>query len=145
MKTEIIVTNYDDHQHELSAIRHQVFVEEQKVPAEIEWDERDQHCVHVLIRLDGIPSATGRIDLDKGGKVGRVAVLTKARRYGLGRKVMEALEQQAQLAGLNKIWFHAQSSAIGFYQSLDYQIVSEEFEEAGIPHRGMEKLLQPLS
>ena len=142
MNIETIVTGYDDHQQELSAIRHSVFVEEQKVPAEEEWDERDQHCVHVLIRVDGKASATGRIDLEKDGKVGRVAVLASARQYGLGRRVMNALEQQAQNADLEKVWFHAQTSAIGFYEKLGYRIVSEEFMEAGIAHRSMEKRLK---
>lgn len=141
MITDTIITNYSDHHAELSEVRQGVFVEEQRVPKDIEWDDRDAHCVHVLIRVDGRAAATGRIDLEKDGKIGRVAVVASARRLGLGRLVMEALEREAELTGLKRVWFHAQASAIEFYQKLGYKIVSDEFMEAGIPHRKMEKIL----
>lgn len=142
MSTEIILTHYQDHLDEIAQVRHKVFIQEQKVPKELEWDERDALCQHVLIRQHGQPVATGRIDLEKGGKVGRVAVLANERSHGLGRQVMRALEQVAKDAKLEKVWFHAQNSAIGFYQKLDYLIVSDEFMEAGILHCTMEKFIR---
>ncbi|MGH1374090.1 MAG: GNAT family N-acetyltransferase [Cellvibrionaceae bacterium] len=141
MPTELIVTSYQDHLDELSEVRRQVFIEEQNVPKELEWDERDALCQHILIRQDGQAVATGRIDLEKDGKVGRVAVLPAYRGSGLGEKIMDALEQIARDSQQKKLWFHAQSSAIGFYQKLGYTIVSDRFLEAGIPHQTMEKTL----
>ncbi len=139
MTIDVIITNYQDHQAELSLIRKAVFVIEQKVPQEIEYDDRDALCQHVLIRVDGRPAATGRIDIEKQGKVGRVAVLSSLRQHNLGRQVMDALEQIARDAELPKIWFHAQTSAVGFYQKLGYKIIGSEFLEAGIVHQKMEK------
>ncbi len=139
MTIDVIITNYQDHQAELSLIRKAVFVVEQKVPQEIEYDDRDALCQHVLIRVDGRPAATGRIDIEKQGKVGRVAVLSSLRQHNLGRQVMDALEQIARDAELPKIWFHAQTSAVGFYQKLGYKIIGSEFLEAGIVHQKMEK------
>jgi len=139
MTIDVIITNYQDHQAELSLIRKAVFVNEQKVPQEIEYDDRDELCQHVLIRVDGRPAATGRIDIEKQGKVGRVAVLSSLRQHNLGRQVMDALEQIARDAELPKIWFHAQTSAVGFYQKLGYKIIGSEFLEAGIVHQKMEK------
>ncbi len=141
MSSELIITSYQDHLEEISEVRRQVFVEEQNVPKELEWDDRDALCRHVLIRQNGHAVATGRIDLDKDGKVGRVAVLSACRSGGFGQQVMQALEHIAKEANIEKIWFHAQSSAIGFYQKLGYEIVSDEFLEAGIVHRAMEKAL----
>ena len=139
MTTTIIVTNYFEYQQEISAIRHRVFVEEQKITAAEVWDQRDAICQHVLIRHHGETVAAGRIDIEKSGKVGRVAVLSSVRKYGFGRRIMAALEQQARQSKRRKGWFHAQISAIGFYQKLGYQVVGKEFEEAGIIHRKMEK------
>ncbi|WP_206019693.1 GNAT family N-acetyltransferase [Pseudomaricurvus alkylphenolicus] len=139
MKVEIVTV--DSHYQQLAAIRQRVFTQEQGVPESLEFDDRDPHCVQVLITDKDEPIACGRIDLEKGGKVGRVAVQANARHLGLGRKVMQALEQAADDAGLDKVWFHAQKSAVGFYEKLGYHCVGEEFLEAGIVHRQMEKSL----
>ncbi|MAZ88625.1 MAG: GNAT family N-acetyltransferase [Cellvibrionaceae bacterium] len=144
MTIELIVTNYQDHQEELSRVRKAVFVAEQNVPEEIEYDDRDAICQHVLIRVDGQAAATGRIDIEKQGKVGRVAVLPSLRQHNLGRQVMDALEQLARDAKLPKIWFHAQLSAVGFYQRLGYDVVGDDFLEAGIVHRKMEKKIATI-
>lgn len=141
MNIELIVTRFADHQDELYHIRHQVFVIEQNVPAEMELDERDEHCSHVLIRLDGKPVATGRIDLEQHGRIGRVAVMLHTRQYGLGRKIMDALEQEARSTGLESVWLHAQDSALGFYEKLGYQVHGAAFMEAGILHKPMDKRL----
>jgi len=93
----------------------------------------------VLIGHNGKAVATGRIDLEKEGKVGRVAVLASARKYGFGQQIMAALEQQARESKLSRVWFNAQISAIGFYERLGYQVVGNDFLEAGIVHRMMQK------
>jgi len=137
--TTIIIGNYSDQQKEISSVRHSVFIEEQKIPKEAVWDERDLVCRHVLIHQNGKAVATGRIDLAKEGKVGRVAVLASARKCGFGQQIMAALEQQAKESKLPRVWFNAQISAIGFYERLGYQVVGNEFVEAGIVHRMMQK------
>ncbi len=139
MNIELIVTRYQDHLDEISAVRRRVFIEEQKVPEALEWDERDQLCQHLLIRNRGVPVATGRIDLDKDGRVGRVAVLPEYRSSGLGTKIMQKFECIAKHSNQKRIWFHAQRTAIEFYQKLGYEIISDEFLEAEIPHCTMEK------
>lgn len=144
MTTTIIIGNYSDHQEEISSVRYSVFVEEQKIPKQAVWDERDLICRHVLVRQNGKAVATGRIDLEKEGKVGRVAVLASARKYGFGQQIMDALEQQAKESKLPKVWFNAQISAIGFYERLGYQVVGNEFIEAGIVHRMMQKKINNM-
>ncbi len=138
---EVSLVDFDSHGDVLYSIRHKVFVEEQHVPVEEELDDRDNQCRHVLVLVDDVPMATGRIDLEKHGKIGRVAVHAHGRKLGLGRQVMAALEQIAREAGLPKVQLSAQNSAIGFYQKLGYEVCGEEFMDAGIPHHDMEKSL----
>ena len=130
-----------DHRSEIEAIRMTVFVQEQHVPVEIEMDDRDAHCIHALARKGSTPVATGRIDLEDRGRIGRVAVLTEFRAQGIGRAVMQVLEQVALDHGLKEVWLHAQLSALPFYERLMYQAEGEEFVEAGIAHRTMKKTL----
>lgn len=139
MKT--IITDYDSHQGEIQSIREQVFVVEQKVSRAEEFDDRDQACQHVLSYVDGTAVATGRIDLESDGRIGRVAVLTHYRRQGVGSAIMKALEEIGHENGCRKIWFHAQLSAVPFYEGLEYEVCSDEFEEADIPHVVMHKEL----
>lgn len=122
-------------------IRHTVFVIEQNVPQELEADDRDSACLHVAAFLDGNPVASGRIDPETG-KVGRVAVLKEYRQQGIGRTIMQAIEELAIVSGHAKVWFHAQESAIPFYEQLGYVGLGEIFFEADIPHRRMEKSLK---
>jgi len=125
----------------VAAIRDSVFVRGMGVPEEIEHDDRDHFCVHVLLRADGLPAATGRLDVDRDGKIGRVAVLTRYRGMGLGSRVMDELEDLAARYGLDRVWCHAQRTAEGFYRRRGWRTVSWEFMEAGIPHVRMEKKL----
>ena len=126
---------------EAAAIRDSVFVRGMDVPEEIEHDHRDHFCVHVLLRADGRPAATGRLDVDRDGKVGRVAVLAPYRGMGLGTRVMDELEDLAARYGLDRVWCHAQRTAEAFYRRRGWRTVSGEFMEAGIPHVRMEKKL----
>lgn len=141
MDIQLTITNFTDHQDALYKVRHQVFVIEQNVPADMELDDRDEHCRHALITLNGEPVATGRIDLEQNGRIGRVAVMQSTRQYGLGRKIMDALETEARSAGLKSVWLHAQESALGFYEKLGYQVHGDAFMEAGILHKPMDKTL----
>jgi predicted GNAT family N-acyltransferase len=125
----------------IRAIRMAVFVTEQRVPIEIEMDDRDAVCVNVLASVDEVAVATGRIDIARGGKIGRVAVLASHRRSGVGAALMAHLHRIALGHGLTHVWCHAQRSAVPFYERLGYRITSEPFLEAGIEHVSMETTL----
>lgn len=135
-----IITDYDSHADAIRSIRDQVFLVEQQISPDDEYDDRDSKCVFAVAFLDNVAVGTGRLDVEKHGKVGRVAVLSDARRKGVGRAVMIAFEEYVQQqTQLEEIWFHAQRSAVDFYLALDYEIVGEEFMEADIPHVKMTK------
>ena len=132
---------------EASTIRTRVFVEEQRIPADMEWDEADAGALHAVAynRL-GQPVATGRL-LQAGpgvAKIGRMAVHQALRGSGLGRQVLVALAQAAAQRGDAQVVLHAQRSAEDFYRRLGFQAQGEPFEEAGIPHIEMAAAL-PLS
>ena len=127
---------------DIRRVRFNVFVDEQKVPPELEMDDRDDVCLHWLARdAAGTAIGTVRLDIEKDGKVGRLAVLAEARRHGVGRALMERLHEAARERGLTSLWCHAQTSAVSFYSRLGYRITSEPFEEAGIEHVAMEREL----
>lgn len=118
-------------------IRTRVFVQEQRIPAELEWDDADASALHVVVynRLDQ-PVATGRL-LQAGpgqAKIGRVAVHEVLRGGGAGQRVMQALMDAARTRGNTEVMLHAQRSAENFYTRLGFVPRGEPFEEVGIPH-----------
>ncbi len=118
-------------------VRTRVFVEEQGIPAEEEWDAADATALHVLVaRATGEPVATGRLLAYAPGraKIGRVAVLAELRGTGLGRRVMRALMAAARARGGHEVVLHAQRSAEAFYLGLGFVPRGEPFDEVGIPH-----------
>ncbi|MBE0588431.1 MAG: YbgC/FadM family acyl-CoA thioesterase [Hydrogenophaga sp.] len=125
-------------------IRTAVFVEEQRIPKDLERDAADLTAVHAVAynRL-GQPVATGRFVSDGPGvvKVGRLAVHRVLRGGKLGRQVLQALMDAARDAGEREVMLHAQRSAVGFYERLGYQARGASFEEAGIEHQEMFKPL----
>lgn len=123
------------------SIRKKVFIEEQKVPAEEEIDQYEDDCVHfVLYNGENQPSGAGRFRVVDGyGKVERICVLKDQRKTGAGKAIMNAIEKYAQENGLQKLKLNAQTHAIPFYSGLGYDTVSEEFLDAGIPHKTMVK------
>ena len=128
-----------------AAIRHvrfTVFVDEQRVPEDIELDDRDPLCLHILAFDDrDAPIGTGRLDVDYGGKIGRVAVLAPVRGNGVGTALMSRLHALAAESGLRSVWCNAQVSAEAFYRGIGYRAVGERFNEAGIEHVRMEREL----
>jgi len=123
----------------LRSIRFTVFVDEQRVPEEMEIDEDDPRCIHVIAYQDDVPVGTGRIDIDQGGRIGRVAVLSSHRGTGVGTALMRTLHAIAVDRGGHRCWCNAQTSAAGFYERLGYSLTDDApFEEAGIPHVRME-------
>ena len=127
----------EDH---IRAIRGKVFVEEQNVPSELDFDDEDPGAFHVLVFSDDIPCGTGRM-LDDG-HIGRIAVLKEFRGIGLGSIIVEALVNLAIEEQYPRVYLGSQKHAIGFYQKLGFTTYGEEFLDAGIEHISMEKLLK---
>ena len=123
-------------------VRETVFIDEQRVPRELEFDDRDGVCRHVLAFDGNAAVGTGRLDLDYGGKVGRVAVVATHRRFGVGTAVMDALHAVARERKQLRLWCNAQLTAVPFYERLGYVSSGPVFVEAGIDHLRMDYLLR---
>ncbi|PEW02932.1 GNAT family N-acetyltransferase [Bacillus cereus] len=126
-------------------IRKEVFVKEQGVPLTDEFDtfdEIDEACKHILVYYNGIPVGTGRIRFVEGtGKLERICILKDYRKYGLGKVIIQALEEIARNKDATKVKLHGQTQAEGFYGKLGYQTSSDVFMEDGIPHILITKVL----
>jgi predicted GNAT family N-acyltransferase len=137
------VTTVEDRER-AHALRRDVFIVEQGVPAALERDAADAAADHVLaLDAAGRAVATGRlvrVDADSG-KVGRMAVARELRGKGAGRAVLAELERIAAERGMTTVILHAQLSARGFYDRLGYAAEGPLFEEAGIEHVCMRKKL----
>lgn len=118
-----------------SLIRRVVFIDEQRVPQEEEWDGSDADCLHFLAMLNGKPVGTARLLPD--GHIGRVAVLSSARGTGIGYQLMEATIEAARAAGHTHAALSAQLHALAFYERLGFVAHGDVFMDAGIPHREM--------
>ena len=139
----IIVADFERDYAVIRGVRFAVFVDEQRIPRELEMDDRDVACTHWLATDErGEPVGTVRLDVDARGKVGRLAVLAHVRGRGVGRALMERVHELARTRGLASVWCHAQQSAAPFYTRLGYRTTSEPFEEAGIEHVKMERDLR---
>lgn len=127
------------------ALRHAVFVEEQRVPEELERDGQDDAAFHAIALEDGRCVATGRLvrQPDGVGRIGRMAVEKGHRRGGVGARVLAALEARARADGLAGLELHAQCQVEGFYARHGYTRVGDVFEEAGIDHVVMRKRFTP--
>lgn len=139
MKTDnlsLVVSDWNSLQKDAQAIRYQVFVLEQNIPADLEWDAADAQCIHaVAYDADGRAIGTGRLLPD--AHIGRMAVLADARGLGVGARILRALMEKAQLRGEPLVRLNAQQSAESFYIKEGYVRDGEVFEEAGIPHVSM--------
>ena len=126
------------------AIRTRVFIEEQNIPAEMEWDAGDAEAVHALAsNRFGLPLATGRLlqHAPGVGRIGRMAVSQTVRGSGVGRAVLNALTDSARQRGDHEIVLHAQTSAQAFYARSGFGPRGAVFEEAGIAHIEMARRL----
>ena len=129
---------------EAQAIRTAVFVQEQQIPEEMEWDAADANCLHaVAFNRFGMALGTGRLLEHAPGvaKIGRMAVLQPMRGAAVGRAVLEALVTAARDRGERELLLHAQASAVGFYARAGFAVRGEPFSEAGIPHLEMVRAL----
>ncbi|HEX9721175.1 MAG TPA: YbgC/FadM family acyl-CoA thioesterase [Ramlibacter sp.] len=129
---------------EARRIRTEVFLQEQRIPAEMEWDEGDAAAVHAVAynRL-GQAVATGRLLQQRPGiaRIGRMAVHRALRGSGVGRQVLQALLSAATARGDREAMLHAQRSAEDFYLGLGFAPRGEAFDEAGIAHIEMVRSL----
>ena len=124
-------------------IRLSVFVEEQHVPRTLELDGMDNNYLHIVIFDErNTPIATAR--LANNGKLGRMAVLKKFRQQGLGTELLKQLTTLAESLKLKKLFCHAQSSATDFYKKNGFLIIGKPFDEAGITHLMMIKMMGTL-
>lgn len=144
--THVKVGTWDTVGPMASILREAVFVQEQGIQADIVWDAADATAVHaVSINALGIPVATGRM-VDCGGgvvRIGRMAVVRPMRGSSLGRDVLMALIEKAEQDGYAEVMLHAQCSAEGFYSRNNFVPRGPVFEEAGIRHIEMFKVLKP--
>ncbi|WP_434137923.1 GNAT family N-acetyltransferase [Photobacterium leiognathi] len=137
---EIKIVAFDDtHRGFIRTVREQVFIQEQQIDPEIEFDNLDSAAVHVLVMDGDQPLGTGRILAD--GHIGRIAIMKSARGQGLGEKVVQALVEYAQQQGYLRVDLGAQTHAVDFYRKLGFMPYGDEFMEANIPHQAMEQML----
>lgn len=133
-------TTWNRSRKDLVDVRTKVFINEQLVPPDLEWDGYDNDCWHVIARNDaGQCIGTGRLLYD--GHIGRMAVLPEYRKQGVGSALLQHLQQIAIKQGIDTVFLDAQIGALDFYRKHGYSITSKEFMDAGIPHRTMEKKL----
>lgn len=150
---------------DLRAVRETVFVREQSVPIEEEWDALDPDCVHAIARdTDGSPIGTGRLVPPEAvvhgwtaresgaaapdsaeARIGRMAVLRDWRGRGVGAALLTALMDEARRRGWPEVGLHAQVSAIDFYAAHGFEPYGERFREAGIEHQSMRRRLEPIA
>ena len=115
----------------LRRIREAVFINEQSVAPELEWDSEDSQAIHFLALEDDYPIGTARLLSD--GHIGRVSVLRDWRGLKVGERLMQAAIAEAEQRGLRQQRLSAQVHATAFYERLGFRIVSDEYLEAGIP------------
>ena len=135
-----VVAGSEDWQAAL-AVRREVFVVEQSVPAEIEQDDLDATAIHVVAGCDGETVGTARLTWDEETRIGRVAVLPSWRRRGIAGLMLAALEAEARKLGTTEVSLHSQSYIQSLYDKLGYRVTGPPFVEAGIDHVPMSKRL----
>lgn len=138
----LITVTTNEQLEEVYRVRKIVFVDEQHVPLEEEIDNLEEESTHFLLQDEEQSVGAGRFRVVDGyGKVERICVLKHKRKSGAGRAIMEGIEAFAKKEGIKKLKLNAQTHAIPFYEGLGYKVASEEFLDAGIPHKTMIKQL----
>ena len=125
----------------LRQIRERVFMQEQSVPAELEWDGLDAEAKHLLLNIGQQPVACARLLPTQ--HLGRMAVLPEWRGKGLGRRLMQCAIDYAQHHAWHAIHISAQIQAQGFYQRFGFTVTSEPYLDAGIWHCDMRLQISP--
>jgi predicted GNAT family N-acyltransferase len=134
-RIHVRVADWQKDNADIRRIRDTVFVAEQSVPAELEWDADDSRAVHFLACDGDYAIATARLLTD--GEIGRVAVVKDWRGFKVGERLMQAVIHHAEQRGQTSQRLSAQVQATAFYQRLGFEVVGDEFLEVGIAHVDM--------
>ena len=134
-RTTVSVADWHKNNADIRRVRDAVFVAEQSVPPELEWDAEDSDAVHFLAYEGDFAIGTARLLPD--GEIGRLSVLRDWRGLSVGEALLKAVIQEAEQRGLNEQKLSAQVQAVAFYQRFGFTVVSDEFLEAGLPHVDM--------
>ncbi|MGB0668921.1 MAG: GNAT family N-acetyltransferase [Porticoccaceae bacterium] len=134
--TQIFPTTWAEHAAEIMAVRTTVFIVEQQVPEELEFDQADHSCQHWLA-INHLGQAVGTARMLDGGHIGRMAVLRNYRQQGIGHRIMHSVIAWGRQNGQTRLQLSAQRQAQAFYASLGFVAYGEEFMDAGIPHIAM--------
>lgn len=136
MNIRMTIDGWERQKAGAQAVRYDVFVIEQEIPADLEWDAADAECIHAVAYDEaGIAAGTGRLLPD--GHIGRMAVRKSARGSGVGGTILAALMDVAKAHGHRAVMLNAQTSAEPFYARYGFVRDGAEFMEAGIPHLPM--------
>lgn len=132
---EVLQVSWQDMEPHLRHIRAKVFIEEQNVPIELEWEDEDVDCIHLLVKKDDNYIATAR--LLNTGQIGRMAVLRPFRRCGVGSAMLKKILSIAYSMNMKTVFLNAQVDAILFYKQHGFIEQGDVFDDAGIPHINM--------
>jgi len=146
MKLTIFLTHWKAHKDQLKQIRESVFIEEQNVPIELEWDGLDTQAIHFLAEIHSestleqkkLAVGTARIIIkDNQAYIGRMAVLSQWRGQGIGTKILQSCINECKKQKVAKITLNAQVYITEFYQKAGFKSIGDQFLDAGIPHQKM--------
>lgn len=138
------LASWDADQAALRAVREAVFIVEQRIPDEDEWDALDAPSLHVLARtLDGTPIGTARLTPERS--IGRMAVVREWRGRGVGDAMLRTLVEHAAQRGWHELWLNAQTHALRFYARHGFEPEGDPYDECGIPHQRMRRRAAALS
>lgn len=140
MKFDIKKTTWATDKTALKQVREAVFIKEQRVPEDLEWDQHDTDSVH-FIALDDAQTPIGCIRLMPNGQISRLSVLEQYRNGGIGNALLLSASKEAEQLGMKEIFLHAQTHATSFYEAAGFTVTGGIFLEADIPHRQMFKQL----
>jgi predicted GNAT family N-acyltransferase len=142
MNISIQITHWDEAKSHVMPIRREVFINEQQVPEELEWDEFDQYALHAIVKKEQEVIGTARLIIDgQDARIGRMAIKKDFRGQGIGQEMLEALVTKSLELHVTLIKLHAQVHAVSFYAKLGFEAHGEIFSEAGIDHVNMQKVL----
>ena len=142
MSALITISTWNEVKDFIKPIRVKVFVIEQHVPEELEWDEYDESAWHAVAKLNEQVVGTGRLILDQSkAKIGRMAIDKDSRGKGAASEILKALINLGKEKGAQEFILHAQTHAIPFYAKVGFEPNGPIFDEAGIPHVEMNLIL----
>ncbi|MEQ1452233.1 GNAT family N-acetyltransferase [Acinetobacter seifertii] len=132
---KVIADDWEQLEKDAKYIREQVFIQEQGIASEDEWDDFDATAVHFMVYDKEQPIATAR--LLPQHSVGRVAVLMSYRKQGIGKILMQHIIDYARNQKLPYLKLSAQTYVTAFYEALGFNVQGEVYQDCGIPHINM--------